>query len=299
MTDDAVMTINMETQIQNQPPKKKNCCLKIVIAFLALIFLGSIVISVAYFGGYIQRCTTPIKFAVGDVDPKFKVTKDQVIESAKDAANRWNQKSAKNWYEYDPNSSFKINLVYDERQAKLDQINSEVADYNASADSIKQRNERLKQKVEQYQKDLAEYNASVAYWNTQGGAPSDTYQQLVASQNSLDARREQINKELQTFNLQVDANNANLGDLTAKIDAEKNKIETQGEYKGDRIDVYTFGNQDELRLVLTHELGHALTTDHAQQSTSILYYLLADQDQKNPMPTDEDIALIKNKCKIK
>lgn len=288
-----------EPQIQNQPPKKKNCCLRIVIAFLVLIFLVSAGFAIAYFGGYIQRCTTPVKFAVGDIDPRFKVTKEQVIENAKDAASRWNQKSGKNWYEYDPNSKFKINLVYDDRQAKLDQINGEVANYNASADSIKQRNELLKQKVEKYQQDLANYNASVAYWNQQGGAPSDVYQQLVATQKDLDETRNKINIELQTFNLQVDANNANLGDLTTKIDAQKNKVETQGEYKGDQIDVYTFGDRDELRLVLMHELGHALTTDHAEKSTSIMYYLLADQDQTNPMPTDEDIALIKNKCKIK
>ncbi len=290
--------MDKEPQIQN-PPKKNNCCLKIVIILMVLIFLGSIGISIAYFGGYIQRCSTPVKFAVGDVDPRFKVTKDQVIENAKDAGSRWNQKSAKTWYEYDANSKFKINLVYDDRQAKLDQINSEVANYNAGADSIKQRNELLKQKVEQYQKDLADYNAAVAYWNSQGGAPTDVYQQLVAAQKELDATREQINKELQTFNLQVDANNANLSDLSEKIDAQKNRIETQGEYKGDRIDIYTFGDRDELRLVLMHELGHALTTDHAQKSTSIMFYLLADQDQTNPMPTDEDIALIKNICKIR
>lgn len=288
-----------ETQDQNPPVKKKNCCLRIVIVFLVLIFLATAGISIAYFGGYIQRCNTPLKFAVGDIDPRFKVAKDQVVESAKDAANRWDQKSGKNWYEYDPSSNFKINLVYDDRQAKLDQINSEVANYNSSADSIKKRNELLKQKVEQYQKDLAEYSAAVAYWNSQGGAPSDIYQQLVATQKDLDARKDQINKELQTFNLQVDANNANLGDLTTKIDAQKNRIETQGEYKGDKIDIYTFGNLEELRLVLMHELGHALTADHAEKSTSILYYLLADQDQKNPKPSDEDITLIKNKCKIK
>jgi len=284
---------------QVQQPKKKNCCFKIVIALMVLIFLGSIGISIAYFGGYISRCSTPVKFAVGDVDPRFKVTKEQVIENAKDAASRWNQKSGKNWYEYDANSKFKINLVYDDRQAKLDQINSEVANYNASADSIKQRNELLKQKVDKYQQDLASYNTTVAYWNQQGGAPSDIYQQLNQEQASLESRRLAINNDLQSFNLQVDANNANLGDLTEKIDSQKNKVETQGEYKGDRIDIYTFGDRDELRLVLMHELGHALTTDHAQISTSIMYYLLADQDQTNPMPTDEDIVLVKNKCKIK
>lgn len=291
--------MNSEPETQNQPPKKKNCCLKSVIAFLVVLFLVSVGTLIAYVTGYIPRCKTPVKFAVGDVDPRFKVTKDQVIEQAKDAASRWNQKSGKNWYEYDPNSKFKINLVYDDRQAKLDQLNSEVANYNASADSIKQRNELLKQKVDKYQQDLANYNATVAYWNQQGGAPSDVYQQLNQEQASLESRRIAINNDLQAFNLQVDANNANLGDLTEKIDSQKNKVETQGEYKGDRIDVYTFGDLAELRLVLMHELGHALTTDHAQISTSIMYYLLADQNQDNPMPTDEDIALIENKCKIK
>lgn len=291
--------MNSDLGFQNQPPKKKNCCLKIVIAFLALIFLVSVGFAVAYFGGYIQRCTTPVKFAVGDVDSRFKVSKDQVIESAKDAASRWNQKSGQTWYEYDPDSSFKINLVYDDRQARLDQINAEVANYNANSDTVKKNSEVISQNVAKYQKDLADYNAAVAYWNSQGGAPTDVYNQLTAAQQELESRRIKINQDLQMYNIQVDANNANLSDLETKIDSQKNKIETQGEYKGDKIDVYTFGDLDELRLVLMHELGHALTTNHAEKSTSIMYYLLADQNEKDPHPTDEDIALIKNKCKIR
>lgn len=284
---------------QNKPKKKTSCLLKLVIAFLVVLFLGIAGASIAYFGGFVQRCKTPVKFAVGDVDSRFKVTKDQVIEQAKDAANRWNQKAGEAWYEYDPNSNFKINLVYDDRQARLDQINAEVADYNASSDTVKKNSEVISQNVAQYQKDLADYNAAVTYWNSQGGAPTDIYNQLNAAQQELESRRIKINQDLQLYNLQVDANNANLSDLTTKIDAQKNKIETQGEYKGDRIDVYTFGDLDELRLVLMHELGHALTTNHAEKSTSIMYYLLADQNEKDPHPTDEDIALIKNKCKIK
>jgi len=289
----------MEPEFQNIPKKKTSCLLKLVIAFIALIIIAGGVLTFAYFGGYIQRCKTPVKFAVGNVDPKFKVTKDQVIEQAKDAAGRWNQKSGQTWYEYDPSSNFKINLVYDDRQARLDQINSEVANYNANSDTVKKNSEVISQNVAQYQKDLAEYNAAVAYWNSQGGAPPDVYNQLTTAQQELESRRVKINQDLQMYNIQVDANNANLSDLETKIDSQKNKVETQGEYKGDKIDVYTFGDLDELRLVLMHELGHALTTDHAQTSTSIMYYLLADQNEKDPHPTDEDIALIKNKCKIK
>lgn len=291
--------MDQESQIQNLPPKKKNCCLKIVIVFIVVLFLAVVGVGFAYFGGYIQRCKTPVKFAVGNVDPKFKVTKDQVIEQARDAANRWNQKSGQIWYEYDENSKFKINLIYDDRQAKLDQINAEVANYNANSDTVKKNSEVISQNVAQYQKDLADYNAAVAYWNSQGGAPAEVYNQLTATQQELESRRIKINQDLQMYNIQVDANNANLSDLETKIDSQKNKIETQGEYKGDKIDIYTFGDLDELRLVLMHELGHALTTDHAEKSTSIMYYLLADQNEKDPNTTDEDIALIKNKCKIK
>jgi predicted NACHT family NTPase len=51
---------------------------------------------------------------------------------------------------------------------------------------------------------------------------------------------------------------------------------TQGDYEGDRINIYKFSNDRELVAVLTHEFGHSLGLDHVEGETSVMYYLLTE-----------------------
>lgn len=252
-----------------------------------------------YFIYYYKTCQIPKKYSIGEIDPRFKVTRDEVLNSARDAESRWDNQSKKILFQYDSNSSFKINLIYDERQAKLDQINAEVSKINTSGSTIEEFRSQVDAEISDYQTDLNNYNSQVAYWNGQGGAPPDEYQKLENTRISLQNRQGEINKKAGLLNLQIDEHNSNLSDVKSQIDAEKNKIVTQGEYKGNEIDIYTFGNLDELRLVLMHELGHSLSKEHASDPKSILYYILQDQDLANPLPSSEDITLVKKECRIK
>lgn len=104
----------------------------------------------------------------------------------------------------------------------------------------------------------------------------------------------------QLLNLQTANYNENLDSLQSELNSRKNLIVTQGEFdpNTDTIDIYTFGNQDELRLVLMHEFGHALGLGHAKQPNSIMYELLDQQDLKNPTLSAEDIAMLQNRCRF-
>lgn len=285
---------------ESKPPKKPwsyfSKCLTLAISTIILVALAS---SAIYFIYYYKTCQIPKKYTIGEVDPRFKVTRDEVLNSARDAESRWDDQSAKILFQYDPNSNFKINLIYDERQAKLDQINAEVSKINNSGSSIEEFRNQLDLEISDYQSDLNDYNSQVSYWNSQGGALPAEYQKLEKERISLQSRQSEINQKAGVLNLQIDEHNLNLSDVKSQIEDEKNKIVTQGEYKGDEIDIYTFGDLDELRLVLMHELGHSLSREHASDLKSIMYYLLKEQNLANPLPSSEDIALVKKECRIK
>lgn len=288
------------TGIESEPLKKPRSyfsrCLTLIISTIILLALSSFAF---YFIYYYQTCRIPKKYSIGEIDKRFKVSRDEVLNSARDAESRWDDQSGKNIFEYDTDSAFKINLIYDDRQAKLDQMNAEVSKINTQGGSIEEFRSQLDIEISKYQTDLNDFNSQVSYWNSQGGAPPAEYQALEEKKISLQNRQIEINKKASLLNLQIDEHNSNLSEVKSQIDAEKNKIVTQGEYRGNEINIYTFGNLDELRLVLMHELGHSLTKEHASDSKSIMYYILKDQDVTNPLLSSEDITLVKDECRIK
>ena len=74
----------------------------------------------------------------------------------------------------------------------------------------------------------------------------------------------------------------------------------QAEYTGNEINVYQYGNKNDLTLALAHEFGHALSMDHIENSNSIMYYLTKEGTKSNLSPTAEDLAELRRVCpKIK
>lgn len=252
-----------------------------------------------------EDCNFPIKYSIGDIDSRFKISKAEIVETLKDAESRWDNQTRKNVLEYDENSSMKINFIYDQRQTDLDEFNAQVSSLNLSGESIDTWGDKIETLISTYEKDLEQYNSKVDYWNMRGGAPSYTYNQLLNQQVDLEKRRQAINKYTNSLNTQVNEHNSNLQELKDKIEQNKNKIQTVGLYYPDqnKIDIFTFVDKDELRLVLMHELGHALgISGHAQDQKSIMFATQDTTDQtatKDPKLSEEDVDLLSKKCNLK
>jgi len=269
-----------------------------LLFFLAIVILlpGGAYFALATFSK--NPCKLPVKYVIGNIDPRFKITQDEVLKTAKDASGRWDDEIGGDVLDYDASATLKINLVYDERQAKIDKITAETGTLDMSGNAIDSLRIKIEDMISQYQKVLVDYNSEVARWNSQGGAPADTYDQLQSQKSSLESQRSQINDLADILNKQIDQHNSNLEQLNGEINSEKNKIITQGIYSPRplEIDIYTFGNKDELRLVLMHEMGHALSLDHDSQQTSIMYPILGNQNLQNPAISSEDLAVFEARC---
>lgn len=273
---------------------------KIFSCLLTLIILGAIVFGVYYYFFLYNICGLPISYSIESVDPHFKITKNEVLDSAQDATNQWNNQEGKELFVTKDNGTIKINLIYDSRQENLDKTNSQISALDQSRKSIDNYQEEYNKLLSSYQNDLTDYNNEVSFWISQGGAPPQKFAELEAEKTSLEIRKNELISIAKSLNFQAENYNNNLSDFKNDLDRRKNIIVTQGEYDPNTktINIYTFGNLDELRLVLMHELGHGLDLGHAHEKTSIMYELLDQQDLKNPTLTTEDLSMLENKCNL-
>ena len=268
----------------------------VALALLVIVLSGTFL-----FYDYLNKnCNQTVKFSVGNVDSRFKISKDEIIKSAEDAGNRWNTQTGDKLLQYDSNATLKIELVYDQRQADLDKFNAENSSLENNKSTIDKQNQSFESQLSSYQADLAAYNTEVTSWNMKGGAPADIYSGLQQEKKNLDARKNNLISMSNTLNMNIGSFNSDLQNLKQEVDSRKNVIITQGLYipAENKIQIYTFGTQEELRLVLMHELGHSLGLDHDQNQNSLMYYLLGNQDLDNPTLTTEDISMLSGRCKV-
>lgn len=258
-------------------------------------------------------CPTPISYRVGEVDTHFNTSKEDIIAQLKKAEDVWEAYAGRDLFYYDENGTLPVNFVFDERQALAD---SEVTQ-RQSLDQQKQKNEELFEKISELQKEyeartktyqeevsayertLNEYNDTVARYNDQGGAPSSEFQTLERKKNDLANTSDSLNKTADDLNKLAETINQ-LGDEANKlVEAYNQDVEryndqygysrefTQGDFEGDRINIYKFSDEYELQLVLVHEFGHALGIDHVEGESSVMYYLLGDTSA-SPTLSQED-----------
>ncbi len=248
--------------------------------------------------GYFSRtvCDRPLEYAIGQFDEEFGLSRTDFRSMLEATEAVWEKPLARELFIYSPAAEFKVNLIFDERQQKtlaernfrekLENNNSSyealILEYNAAVSAFEAR--------------LAQYESDVAYWNSRGGAPRDEYNRLQNEKDELDGQAarlnllaKKINALAQKFNRDVSAYNDNFA-VPQTFD--------QGEYSGREINIYQFEKEDDLRLVLAHEFGHALNLDHVENPESVMYYLMQKQKTDPVRVTIEDLSALKDECRL-
>ena len=267
-------------------------------------------------------CKNTLYYSWGSIDKKHDISEEELSAIMQKVESIWEDSVDYNLFEYKENAPFKINFIFDERQKQsneslllnkeLEKINYTQQNLSAEYEKMLTEHKKLLKKYKSTLKELeektSEYNEKVAYWNEKGGAPENEFQKLIDEKkqleelaNKAEKRRKKINALVKQINTLAAREKGLVKKYNTEVLTYKNKYGearqfSQGEYFGTGINIYEFKDKDELVLILAHEFGHALGIGHVENSRSIMYYLMEDQDLKNPHLTREDVMALKNIC---
>ncbi len=245
----------------------------------------------------ISPCKVTMTYKLGRFDPQFGMTQNKFIEEIDAASSLWGSKLNKTLFKYDPNGSLTINLIYDERQARTDDINNlslDIENAKTTADSIKKiyeqekliyfgDGEQLTKDTEAFKVRYQIYTDKVTMYNSQGGAPQAEYEKLTKEleelrqlSKTLTERRDNLMIYMEAINTKVNRYNelvAYINGLIEKSNSLGAKKFTEGKFtpKTNTIDIYQYTDLIKLRRVIAHELGHVLGINHTESVYSIMY----------------------------
>jgi hypothetical protein len=272
-----------------------------------------------------KPCRTPIKYAIGEIDPQFHVTQDQLMHAASQAADIWGRASGLDLFLYDPAAPLQVKMIYDERQQATDeaeQIKNSLNNLDLQKASLDNQQSALsgeydkklvafKKEVDKYENNLRQYTEEVSDWNSQGRTSEEEYNKLKKEEqdlkdqfNKLKKKEAELNAIAKKANTVITQENKIISSYNNAVNTYKSKFGSSQEFEKGIFDpsagitIYQFREATDLELTLVHELGHALGVGHVENPKSIMYYMIGEQNLDATTLTKEDIDALRSVCQL-
>ncbi len=274
--------------------------------FIAFVLVIIIIIAyhtylIAIITPYISYspCDTPLGYHIGSIDSRFNITKNEFASDITEATNIWSKAENKNLFVYsNSQNAITVNFVYDQRQylnTQITQINNQLHTEQTNIDpKINQYNSES----QAFHQQASALNQQIAYWNSKGGAPPDTYNTLIQQQNALQAEANRLNEMASELNQSTGDYNLQIKQLNQTENTYNQVIKARPEEglwnpKANTITIYFNITHIELVHTLAHEFGHSLGMEHVPDQLAIMYF----QTNDRITPTSDDLNQLHTVCK--
>lgn len=267
----------------------------------------------------------PKGYTLGTFDERFGISKERFLQIVDEAKRVWENASGKELfqYRYRKEGLIKVNLVFDwreeallkakEQRAMIDENGNSFdilkSDYERKAASVERDRSTYEESVQTYKTHLDEYNAQMTRWNNGENRTESEAQSLEGGKKDLDQELSVVEQRDRSLKTSVDDLNA-LGERISAL-AKKYNLQVElfngtyvnqrefekGVFDGRNIDIYEFDKEEDLKMSLVHEFGHALGLEHVDNPRSIMYRKLAAQDIHDIHLTSEDLTQLISKLK--
>lgn len=284
-----------------------NRILFVILSVAAIIFLIRYTIADEELARIISGpCGRSINYNIGKISPTFNLEEATLKKLLEEIDHAWSAAAGKPLFKYDEDSKLAINIIYDTQQQMLDKeksISSRIEYEKLSYTNAKQ---ELSQLENQHEIKKQAYKQAVLKYNRIINNPTRFKKKYIAQQaQNVERKRAQLhdltdrlNQKVERVNRISEQINEMVADYNANFDTaqEFNQGVYQKNITGKSINIYSYRNLNELKLVLAHEMGHALGLRHVQNTESIMYYLIKDQPMGKLVLSKQDKNALRNLC---
>ncbi len=274
----------------------------------------------------VEPCGEPLTFQVGNIDDRFQISEEELAQMLQNISEIWSEAAGKTVMKFSDDGEILVNLVYDNQQQMTDserqfrdrlrheehQISRLESEYERMNDRFDEKTSRYKNDSAELQQQIDEMNEWVNEQNSAGGFYEHELEKFKERKNEINEKTARLNNRAVSLKAEAGELNRFLDEINKKIKHKNNLVKeynqtfsgvqrfTQGtyEWRGDDrwINVFQFSDHRELKLVIAHEMGHAIGIDHVSNPESVMHHLMGNQIGPNLQLSDEDIAALNNIC---